>query len=102
MTALEISTTFAAPGEPGSPVEVAARYENFIGGEWTAPLGGRYRENVTPVTGAPFCEVAHSSAADVERALDAAHAAKGAWARPLAGRARRGAQRDRGRAGGEP
>ena len=28
------STTYAAPGQPGSPVELKERYDNFIGGEW--------------------------------------------------------------------
>jgi aldehyde dehydrogenase len=69
-------------------VDLRSRYENFIGGEWVAPTTGRYRENVTPSTGRPFCEVASSAAADVELALDAAHAAKGAWgATSPAGRA---------------
>jgi aldehyde dehydrogenase len=40
---------------------------------------GEYRENLTPCTGEPFCEVAHSGAQDVELALDAAHAAKDGW-----------------------
>lgn len=31
------STIYAAPGEPGSPVPLKERYENFIGGEWIAP-----------------------------------------------------------------
>ncbi len=35
--------------------------------------------DVLPVTGTAFCEVARSSAEDVELALDAAHAAKDAW-----------------------
>jgi len=74
-------TTYAAPGSPDSLVELAERYDNFIGGEFVAPSNGSYRENVTPSTGAPFCEVAHSSADDIERALDAAHGAKDAWAR---------------------
>ncbi|MCB1328514.1 MAG: aldehyde dehydrogenase [Maritimibacter sp.] len=56
-----------------------ARYDNFIGGKWTAPVGGAYFQNITPITGAPVCEVAQSGAADVELALDAAHAAKSAW-----------------------
>jgi acyl-CoA reductase-like NAD-dependent aldehyde dehydrogenase len=34
---------------------------------------------VTPSTGEPFCEVAHSSADDIELALDAALAAKDEW-----------------------
>ena len=73
------STTYAAPGEAGSPVELEDRYENFIGGDWVAPTTGDYRENLTPSTGEPFCEVANSGAADIEVALDAAHAAKDAW-----------------------
>ncbi len=72
-------TTFAAPGEPGSPVELKERYDNFIGGEWVPPSTREYRENLTPATGEPFCEVAHSAPADIELALDAAHAAKDAW-----------------------
>jgi aldehyde dehydrogenase len=75
------STTFEAPGRSGSPVELQDRYENFIGGEWIAPSTGEYRENLTPSTGEPFCEVAHSGAQDIELALDAAHAAKDDWAR---------------------
>ena len=57
------------------------RYDNFIGGKWLAPRSGRYFENTSPVTGQVLCEVARSDAADVELALDAAHAAKGAWGR---------------------
>ena len=52
------STTFAAPGEPESPVELKERYDNFIGGDWVAPSTGEYRENPTPSTGEVFCEVA--------------------------------------------
>ena len=73
------STTYVAPGEPGSLVELKERYENFIGGHWIAPTTGEYRENLTPSTGKPFCEVAHSGADDIELALDAAHAAKDEW-----------------------
>jgi aldehyde dehydrogenase len=73
------STTYVAPGEPGSLVELKERYENFIGGHWIAPTTGEYRENVTPSTGEPFCEVADSGAQDIELALDAAHAAKDEW-----------------------
>ena len=58
-----------------------ARYGNFIGGAWVEPLAGRYFENPSPVNGAVLCEVARSDAADVERALDAAHAASDAWGR---------------------
>ena len=73
------STAYQAPGEPGSPVQLQDRYRNFIGGEWIAPTTGQYHENLTPSTGEPFCEVAHSGAQDIELALDAAHAAKDDW-----------------------
>src|SRR5450631_191012 len=79
MATIEAPTTFAAPGETGSPVSLNERYNNFIGGEWVAPTTHDYRENLTPATGQPFCEVANSGAADIELALDAAHAAQGAW-----------------------
>ena len=79
MATIEKPATFAAPGEPGSAVTLKARYENFIGGHWVAPIDGEYRPNLTPVTGEPFCEVAHSGAADIDLALDAAHAAKDDW-----------------------
>jgi aldehyde dehydrogenase len=79
MATVETPIIFEAPGQPGSPVQCNARYENFIGGHWVAPIDGEYPENLTPVTGRPFCEVAHSGAQDIELALDAAHAAKDAW-----------------------
>jgi aldehyde dehydrogenase len=67
------------PGKFGTAVPFKKRYDNFIGGKWVAPAGGQYFENVTPVTGKVFCEIARSTAEDVDRALDAAHAAKAAW-----------------------
>src|SRR5246127_5148410 len=72
-------TVFARPGAAGALMSYEARYENFIGGQWVAPVGGRYFENPTPVTGQTFCEVARSDEADIEKALDAAHAAAPAW-----------------------
>ena len=79
MATIERAALYAAPGQPGSPVEVKARYENFIGGHWVAPISGKYTENLSPVTGEPFTEVPLSSPEDIELALDAAHAAKEEW-----------------------
>ncbi len=70
---------YANPNTPGAKIDFKSRYANFIGGEWVAPVEGRYFENISPVTGMPFCEIPRSSAADIELALDAAHAAKDAW-----------------------
>jgi aldehyde dehydrogenase len=55
------------------------RYDNFIGGKWVKPVDGKYFENITPLSGKPFCEVARSNDKDINLALDAAHAAKEAW-----------------------
>jgi aldehyde dehydrogenase len=69
------------PGRFGFAVEFKKRYGNYIGGEWVPPAKGEYFENITPITGRAFCEIPRSTAEDVERALDAAHAAKAAWGR---------------------
>ncbi len=57
------------------------RYDNFINGGFVPPVGGEYFLNVSPVIGQPFTEIARSGAADIELALDAAHAAREAWGR---------------------
>jgi len=67
--------------ELAGDVAIRTKYDNFIGGEWVAPADGAYFDNISPVTGGVICEVARSKAADVERALDAAHTAKDGWAK---------------------
>jgi aldehyde dehydrogenase len=59
----------------------AARYGNWIGGKWVAPVNGRYFDNITPINGRKICEIPRSDEADIEAALDAAHAAREAWGR---------------------
>jgi aldehyde dehydrogenase len=56
-----------------------AKYDNYIGGKWVAPADGKYFDNVSPMTGKVFCQIARSSEKDINLALDAAHAAKDAW-----------------------
>jgi aldehyde dehydrogenase len=75
---------YANPNQPDAKVEFKAVYANFIGGNWVAPVEGRYFDNVSPVDGKAFCKIPRSSAADIELALDAAHAAKDAWAKTSA------------------
>lgn len=72
---------YQKPGTDGAIVSFKSRYENFIGGNWVAPVKGQYFENLTPVTGEVICEIPRSTAEDIELALDAAHAAKDAWGR---------------------
>jgi len=56
-------------------------YDNFINGSWLKPKAERYFDNISPITGAKICAVARSDKDDIQTALDAAHAAKDAWAR---------------------
>jgi aldehyde dehydrogenase len=63
----------------GMPLSIKPRYGNYIAGEWMSPLSQAYFENTTPVTGKVLCEIPRSNAADIERALNAAHAARRDW-----------------------
>jgi aldehyde dehydrogenase len=60
-------------------IPIKSRYDNWINGEFRAPVKGQYFSNPTPITGQHLCDVARSTADDVELALDAAHAAAPAW-----------------------
>lgn len=81
-------TVYAAPGTADSLVSVKERYGHFIGGQWVDPIKGEYFENITPVTGQVFTEIARGTSEDIEAALDAAHAAAPAWGKtPAAARA---------------
>ena len=77
-------TIYARPGAEGSLMTFQPRYGNYIGGEWVAPTAGRYFENASPVNGQPFCEIPRSDETDIEKALDAAHAAASAWGKTTA------------------
>ncbi len=74
-------TVYAPPGSPDCKVQFKSRYEHWIGGEWVKPAKGMYFEDISPVNGKPFAEVARGTAEDIEAALDAAHKAAPAWGR---------------------
>ncbi len=70
---------YAQPGQENSVVTFRQVYDNYIGGEWVAPVKGQYFDNISPVNNEVFCRIARSSAEDIDLALDAAHRAKDAW-----------------------
>ncbi|MBW9431667.1 aldehyde dehydrogenase [Atlantibacter hermannii] len=70
---------YAHPDQPGAKVTFRERYGNYIGGEFVEPVAGKYFSDTTPVTGKVVAEFPRSDAQDIERALDAAHAAADAW-----------------------
>jgi aldehyde dehydrogenase len=70
---------YAKPNAAGAPLQFKKRYDNFIGGHWVAPRDGQYFDVITPITGQVFTQAARSTAADIDLALDAAHAAAEKW-----------------------
>lgn len=72
---------YIEPNQEGSKVHFKPQYENFIGGQWVAPVKGEYFDNISPIDGQVFTRVPRSSAEDIELALDAAHQAKEAWSK---------------------
>ena len=59
-------------------------YNNFIGGNFVAPVGGAYFDVLSPVDGKVFTRVARSQAEDVELAIDAARKAFLTWGKTSA------------------
>lgn len=72
-------SSYKAPNTEGSLVHYKPKYDNFIGGEWVAPLSGQYFDNPSPVDGKVFTKVARSQKEDIELALTKAHEAKEKW-----------------------
>ena len=56
-----------------------AKYDNYIGGKFVAPVNGNYFDVVSPIDGKVFTQAAHSSKEDLELAVDAAHKAFETW-----------------------
>ena len=73
-------TVYANPGAAGAPNAFKAKYDNFIGGKFVAPVSGQYFDVISPINGKVFTQAARSNEADINLALDAAHAAKDGWA----------------------
>ena len=57
------------------------RYDNYIGGEFVPPVDGKYFDNISPVDGKVFTQAAHSTKADLEKAVDAASEAFKTWSK---------------------
>ncbi|MFZ2319849.1 MAG: aldehyde dehydrogenase family protein, partial [Pseudomonas sp.] len=70
---------YPQPGSAGSILTLKPRYGNYINGAFVAPVNGQYFSNTSPVDASLIGEFPRSDAADIELALDAAHAAADAW-----------------------
>ena len=59
--------------------EFKAKYDNYIGGNFVAPIGGQYFDVVSPIDGKVFTRAAHSTKVDIDLAVDKAHEAFQTW-----------------------
>ena len=55
------------------------RIQNFINGEFSAPVSGAYLDNINPATGEVYSFIPDSDERDVELAVSAARAAFPSW-----------------------
>ena len=52
---------YALPGQSGAKIQYKAKYENFIGGAWVAPVKGEYFDVLTPITGKAYTCLLYTS-----------------------------------------
>ncbi|MCW5636111.1 MAG: aldehyde dehydrogenase [Rubrivivax sp.] len=71
---------YALPHAADAKVAFKKQYDNFIGGRFVPPVKGQTFDVITPITGQAYTRAARSTAEDIERALDAAHAAAAKFA----------------------
>ncbi len=50
--------------------EFKAKYDNYIGGKFVAPIGGQYFDVVSPIDGEAFTRAAHSTKVFNDFSLD--------------------------------
>jgi aminomuconate-semialdehyde/2-hydroxymuconate-6-semialdehyde dehydrogenase len=62
----------------------SAQIQNFIGGQFVEPVGGKYLDNIEPATGKSYSQVADSDARDVDLAVAAAEKAFPEWSKKSA------------------
>ena len=64
--------------------EFREQYENYIGGEWVAPVDGEYFEDTSPIDGGLIAKVPKSNSKDIDLAVKAAWKAADAWGKTSA------------------
>lgn len=64
--------------------EFKSHYDNYINGQFVAPVNGKYFDNISPIDGKVFTKAAHSSPEDLELAVNAASEAFKTWSKTSA------------------
>jgi aminomuconate-semialdehyde/2-hydroxymuconate-6-semialdehyde dehydrogenase len=60
-------------------LRIPEKIANYIGGSLSAPINGKYMDNVNPATGEVYSQIPDSDSKDVEEAVGAAKAAFAGW-----------------------
>ena len=60
------------------------RYDNYINGAFVSPTQGNYFDNISPIDGKVFTQVAHSTKEDIDKAVEAAAKAFETWGKTSA------------------
>ncbi len=60
-------------------LRIPEKIANYIGGSLSAPINGKYMDNVNPATGEVYSQIPDSDNKDVEEAVGAAKAAFAGW-----------------------
>ncbi len=64
--------------------EFKSQYENYIGGEWLAPVDGDYFDDTSPIDGSLIARVPKSNSKDIDLAVEAAGRVADAWGKTSA------------------
>lgn len=81
---MSITTSAAPTSNLAARPEFKPRYDHFINGEWVPPSSGTYFDNISPIDGKVFTQAARGNAADIDKAIDAAHTAFESWGKSAA------------------
>lgn len=80
-----MSTVAETPVSKAVPrPEFKDHYDHYIGGKFVAPSSGEYFDNISPIDGKSFTKAARGNKEDIEKAIDAAHAAFPKWSKSSA------------------
>src|SRR5688572_10357372 len=71
----DTSWSYAPAPESKSAATIKPQYDLFIDGEWQKPSSKKYFDTINPATEEKLSEVADASAADVDKAVNAARRA---------------------------
>src|SRR4029453_692820 len=66
-------------------MKIDPKIQNFIGGEFVEPVGGKYLDNIEPATGKSYSQVADGDSRDVDLAVAAAEKAFPDWSKKKVG-----------------